>query len=798
MFKNYFRTAVRNLLHNQTYSLINIAGLSLGLVCAMLIMLYVKDEVSYDRFHKNVQQIYRIDRKTVRKDGSANYGSYTGYFPGPRFAAKIPEIQSYVRFQPIQMDVRMGADVQSQPVCLVDSSFFTVLSFPLLSGDPKKVLTQPDAVVITEEMAKKYYGKADALGKTLSINVNGKFIPYLVTGVAKNCPLNSSIKFDVLLPLTVSKEDESNNENWFNYFLTTLVVLAPHTNVHAVEAKMDRAFESDARQTINAIKAKYGIEDIGFSFAMEPLSAIHLGQMVSAQDEILAEKSNPVYSYILSAIAFFIFLIACINFVNLTVARSVKRAKEIGVRKVIGGTRKQLVVQFLSESFILSLIAFSVAIFIVISVLPLFNQLSNKALSFSYLLDARLVAGYILLFLLTGLLAGFYPAIVLSSYHPVQTLYSRFQLAGKSYLQKSLVVFQFALASFLIIATMTIFLQLNYLTSQSLGYDDHDLVTVNKGGLDHKEGAFFKSALLKDPDILGVALKNTDFSNNTVQVNGNQGINVVIENVDYSYLLLLKVPIVSGRNFSPDYPADSSQSVLVNEAFAKEAGWSQALGKRVSSLEDGRTYIVAGLVKDYHYKDLTEKIGPQIFFLKPKASYGTVYIKVKRGTETKSLRFISARFKELFPLGAFSYAFKEEQNAASYQKEARWKQILLSSAVLTILISCMGLFGLSVLAAEKRTKEIGIRKVLGASITNVVSILSTDFLRLVLLSLVISMPLAWMVLARWLQNYPYRIKLDWWIFTSSGILVIFIASFTISFQSFKAAAANPVKSLRSE
>jgi len=798
MFKNYFKTAFRNLLHNKIYSFINIAGLSLGLACAILITLYVNDEVSYDRFHKNVSQIYRVDKQQTKEDGSVHTGSYTGYFPGPRFAARIPEIQSFVRFEPSYVDIKIGSDIQSQSISLVDANFFSVFDFPLLSGNAATVLKQPNSVVITEEVAKKYFGNSNAVGKTISIKNEGAFMPYIVTGVAKNCPQNSSIKFQVVLPLKVSVADESRNDNWFNSFLTTFVVLAPHANVKAVNEKMSKVFEADASEAINEIKIKYGIKDIGTSYALEPLTAIHLGNLVPDEDEILSDKSSPTFSYILSAIAIFILLIACINFVNLTVARSVKRAKEIGIRKVVGGTRKQLMIQFISESFILCFIAFSFAIVIVIAILPLFNQLSNKELSLSYLLNKKLIIEYVLLFMTTGVLAGFYPAAVLSNYNPVKTLYSRFSLAGKNYLQKSLVVFQFTLASFLIIGTLAIFLQFNYLTSQSLGYDDSNLITVGKSGLTHKEAALFKQLLIKNSDIISVAAKNRDFSNNTVKVSEGKSVNVVVETTDASYLPLLKVPIVTGRNFSPDYPSDSTQSVLVNEAFVREAGWKQSLNQRVTSFEDGRTYTVAGVIKDYHYKPLTEKITPQIFTMNPNNNYGTVYIKIKPGTETSSLQYITKTFKNLFPLNPFVFNFKQEQNEKSYAAEAKWKQIILFSAILTIFISCIGLFGLSVLSAEKRTKEIGIRKVLGASVSSIVSILSTDFLKLIFIALMISIPLAWMATNMWLQHYPYRITINWWLFASSGLLVILIALITISFQAIKAAIANPVESLRTE
>ena len=798
MFKNYFKTAWRNLARNKIYSLINIAGLSLGLACAMLIMLYVKDEVSYDRFHKNVSEIYRLDKQSTKDNGDFHYNSYTGYFPGPRFAAKIPEIQSFVRFQPSHTNIKTDKDVQSQDICFVDANFFSVFTFPLIKGSATTALSQPNSIVLTQDMAKKYFGNEDAMGKTLLVHNGNKFESFIVTGVAKNCPQNSSIKFGVLLPMKVSAEDESNNSNWFNSFLSTFIVLAPNANIKSVQNKMDKVFAADASESINEMKNKYGINNIGISYVLEPLSSIHLGKEVQAQDEVLSDKGSSTYSYILSAIAIFILLIACINFVNITVARSVKRAREIGVRKVIGGTRKQLMKQFLSESFILCAIAFSFAIVIVTTVLPLFNQLSNKALSISYLFNAKLIVAYITLFVITSLLAGFYPAAVLSNYNPVQTLYSRFNLAGKNYLQKILVIFQFALASFLIIGTLAIFLQFNYLTTQSLGYDDSNLITVGKYPLTQNEATLFKQVLTKNPDIVDAAPKSAGFNNNTVNLSGNKQINVVIETIDASYLPLLKIPIANGRNFSPDFPSDSTHTILVNEAFVKQAGWKQPLNQQVTSFENNKTYTVAGVVKDYHFKPLTEQITPQIFTMNPDNNYGMMYVKIKPGTETSSLQYITKTFKDLFPLSPFVYNFKQEQNEQSYAAEAKWKQIILFSAILTIFISCIGLFGLSVLSAEKRTKEIGVRKVLGASVSSIVSILSTDFLKLIFISLIISIPLAWISANKWLQNYPYRITLSWWLFASAGLLVILIALFTISFQSIKAAIANPVKSLRTE
>ena len=485
MFKNYFKIALRNLTRNKIYSFINIAGLSLGLACAMLIILYVKDEVSYDRFHAGVNQIYRVTSQSFnKKENKLNHNSNTGYLQGPRFTAHIPELLSFVRIQSGGADIKKGTDVSSHDMLKADSNFFSMFSFPLIEGNPRTCLKEPHTVVLSEDEAKKQFGTIHAVGKTLLIKGDSGFTPCAVTGVSKKCPQNSSIKFDILVPIDEKPEDALNSENWFNIFLNTFVVLSPHASVQKVEKKMQKFYDEDTKAALAAMRAKYGsmVDDWKADYKLQPLLDMHLNKDLPA-DNGLSDNSNPVYSYILSGIAIFILLIASINFVNLTIARSVKRAKEIGIRKVVGGERRQLITQFLGESFILCVFAFSLAIVVVLLILPVFNELSNKALALSYLFDIKLVAGYILLFLLTGFLAGFYPALVLSGYNPVETLYSRFKLSGKNYLQKSLVVLQFSLASFLIIATLTIYAQFNYLTTEKLGYDDSNLIDVGLWGM---------------------------------------------------------------------------------------------------------------------------------------------------------------------------------------------------------------------------------------------------------------------------------------------------------------------------
>lgn len=800
MFRSYFLTAIRNLKRNMLFSGINLSGLTLGLACVMLILLFIKDELSYDRFHSGVQQIYRVTTVNHNgKTGQTNKDGNSGYLQGPKFSQNVPGIQRFVRLQSGGEDIKTGSEIYSQSLLRVDSSFFEVFSFPLLSGDPKSCLLKPRSVVLSEKVAIKQFGNLDVVGKTVLVKEDNGFVPYEVTAVAKNCPQNSSIKFEMLMPFQMSKEEAGNQENWFNFFLNTFVVLDPSASQKTVEAGMQRFYDIDSREPMRLLKERFG-EEFHFKteYKLQPFSDIHLNRDLPAQNG-LSDASNPTYSYILSGIAVFILLIACINFINLTLARSVKRAREIGIRKVVGGMRRQLIFQFLSESFLLCLISFLLAILLVELTLPVFNQLANKALSLSYLLDAWLITGYFLLFLITGFLAGFYPALVLSRLQPVQTLYNRFFLTGKNYLQKGLVIIQFGLASFLIIGTFIMFAQFNFLTHEKLGYDDTNLVIVEKNRLAGAEIERLRTELLANPVITMVAPKNQGNWGTTAKVNGDSSINFNYETVDHSFLPTLGIKLVQGRNFSPDFPSDSTQSVLVNEAFVKEAGWQKPLGQLVNFwYNENEKYKVIGVVKNYHFQSLSEKIGPQVFTMKPDNGYGTCYIKIRHGSETAALKHIEKTFRKLFPLHPYHYVFKNDENRNQYESEAKWKQIMLFSAAITIFISCIGLFGLSVLSAEKRTKEIGIRKVLGASVANITRTLSADFLVLIMVSLVIAMPCAWLASNHWLENYSYRISLSWEIFAFSGFLVIAIALITISFQSIKSAMANPVKSLRTE
>jgi ABC-type antimicrobial peptide transport system permease subunit len=801
MIRNYLKIAFRTLALHKVYSAINVIGLSIGLAAAMLIMLYAKDEVSYDRFHTNNPNIYRITYSTFTPAGvlEGKHGN-TGYLQGPRFTANVPEIESFVRYREHRNDIKQGTTVTSQAIFQTDPDFFSIFSFPLLSGNPKTALQDPRSVVLSEDMAMKYFGTTDALGKIVSMkdsyDENAKFEPYTVTGVARNNPQNSTIKFDVLSRLVVKQEEMDNNENWFNTNLNTFVLVRPDADIKATESKINRFYKADSKEAAEIAAKKYNFLDIR-KYALQPFTDMHLSKELQA-DNGLRDGSNPMFSYILSGIAIFILLIACINFVNLTVARSLKRAKEIGVRKVVGGGRFQLIFQFLGESFVLCFASFVCAILLVIAVLPTFNQLANKALAISYLFDYKLVTGYILLFMTTGLLAGFYPAMVLSSYSPVQTLYNRFNLSGKNYLQKSLVVLQFAIASFLIVATITIQSQFNYLTNKSLGYEDKDVISIDKTNLTRAEYQVLKTELLKNPNILDVAPKNGGRWGTRAKVKGDKEIDFTYETVDASYLPLLKVPVVNGRNFAPDHPTDSTNAVLVNEAFVKKSGLKNPVGEMLDFWYRNEKYLIVGVVKDHHYAALNEEIGPQVFTMKPGNPYGKALIKIKPNSETASIHHIEKTFKKLFPIQPYEYKFLTEENRKNYESEAKWKQIMLFGAVLTIFISCIGLFGVATLSAERRRKEVGIRKVLGASVASIMGLLSSDFLKLVVVSFIISFPIALYAIGKWLENYPYRIEISAWTFLISALLAIMVAFLTVSFQSVRTALMNPVKSLRSE
>jgi putative ABC transport system permease protein len=789
MLLHYLKIMYRNLWKSKLYSTINIAGLALGLTCCMLIVLYNKDEKSYDQFHKNKNQLHRVvattsNDKETQKLGISNSPA------GPAFKEELPEVKAFVRVENDYAVVKNGNEVFGQDIVNADSNFFSVFSFPLIAGNAATVLKDPNSLVITDEMALKYFGTTDAIGKVLEFKNRDKFEPRTVTGIAKRSPQNSSIKFDMLRPFT------DGSTEWIGFYLSTYILLDEKANADAVAAKFDNIFLARAKDELKMAREKFDFKD-KVHFGLQPFTAIHLD---TEYDQVnIKDGSKPIYSYILSGIAIFILLIACINFINLKLAHSLQRAKEIGVRKVIGSQRRQLIKQFLGESFLLSLIAFVMAVALTLLVLPVFNELSNKRLSFSTLLDTKLLIAYILLFLITGFVAGFYPALVLSGFNPLQTIYNRQKFTGKNYLTKSLVVFQFALATFLIITTVMVYAQFNFITHKDLGYNDSNTVLLDLGrGANQQKIAVLKNELAKDPAVKMVAASDGNGNITIGKVDGKE-MDFAYKRMDENYLTALQIPIVNGRNFSESFPGDSMSSVVINETFAKQAGWDDPIGKQVDFFWDNnRKVTVVGVVKDYHFESLQSKIMPLLFVADPHFKLGQLVVKLNPANIAPAMTTIAETYKKIFPLQPYKYTFMDAKNKDSYKAEAKWKEIITYASVLSIFICCIGLFGLSILSTEKQTKEIGIRKVLGASVQSVVTLLSANFVKLVLIAFIISAPFAWYVNNQWLQNFPYRVAISWQVFIIAGLCMVFLASFTISYQSIKAALMNPIKSLKSE
>lgn len=800
MIKNYFKTAFRNLWRNKTFSVIKILGLAIGLAVCMLIFLYTKDEFSYDQFQENKAQLYRIVQTwQFGKDPAQTIGITNGIM-GESFAKEIPEVQQYVRVNGSAVTVKKNNEVFTENPLFVDDNYLSVFTFPLLDGSKRTALQDPHSVVLTKDMAKKYFGTADVTGKVIQLKLDTAFENFTITAVAENSPQNSTLRADMLLPYKFFEKYNSNT-GWIGGSLNTFLLLSENADVKAVEGKMQTLFDKNTKEQLAKAQQEQGVA-MKIKLGLQPLTSIHLSTR-AGPDNGMSDGSKPAYSYILTSIAVFILIIACINFINLAVAQSLKRSKEIGIRKVVGSTRKQLVKQFLIESFVVSLIAFGLAIVMTVLILPFFNELANKKLSLAYLSDGYLYAGYLLLLLFTSFISGFYPSLILSAFQPIKVLYNKQKVLGRNYLTKGLIVLQFTLAIFLIIGTIAINSQLNFLLHADLGYDTKNLVRMDIPINNSSDGlpAMFKNELLNKSGILNVAARNRGRNISGAKVDGKQII-VEYNKVDNQYLPTLKIPIIAGRNFSPDYPSDSTNAVIVNESFVKEAGWKlgNAVGKTFGFGEshDNRTVTVVGVVKDYHFLSLREKITSEVFSMEPSFNFGQIWVKIKPGDIPQTLSLLQSAFRKLLPYYPYSYQFMDDIKAKDYEAETKWKQIISIASGLFIFISCIGLLGLVMLSIEQRTKEIGIRKVLGAAVSRIMMLVSKEFIVLISIAFVISIPAGYYCVYKWLENFAYRIHVGWWVFGLAGVLVITIALVTISFQTVKAAIANPVKSLRTE
>lgn len=792
MLTNNLKIAWRNIIKNPLYAFINISGLALGISLCMLITLFIKDELSFDQFFSKKNDIYRIVVEEKTPEGEIRKFGQTGIVHGPAFKNQVTSIRNMVRLQEEHYPIKHENEIVVQQAFLVDSSYFEMFDATFIDGSPYKVLNDPQSIVISKRVAEKYFNSTNVVGKSLNIKFEGEFQDFIVSGVINNPPLNSSMGAEMLIPIHKS----SNKDNmWINFYINTFVEIPQGVNIANVEKQFATIYASDAKEQIAQAAKEWNFKNI-LTFKLQPFLDIHLSRDFKAVNGI-KESGNILFSYFLSGIALFILIIACINFINLAIARSIQRSKEVGVKKAIGSTRGQLISQFLSESFLLNAFAFLVGAILTYAFLPVFNNLSDKQLAFSYLFDAKLVFIFISIFILTGLLAGFYPALVLSGFKPVETLYGRFQMGGKNILQKSLIVFQFALASFFIIFAIVQYRQADMFLTKDLGYDDKNLVEIKSDGLSVSKVDVLEQELKSNQNVLSVAPMNPCCWMTGVTTPDGKEVAPYMKITNHKFTETMGIKVKQGRFFSPEFPGDSTLSALVNESFVKAANMKDPIGKTIKVM-NREPYQIVGVVQDYHHTSLYEKVPPQVFLTNPNHGFGSLLIRTSGNEISKTLEHIKNVFKSHFPAQPYKYEFVSESNAKQYEKEIKMKHMILSSALIIIFISCIGMFGLAAFTAQKRTKEIGIRKVMGANTSSIINIMSIPFLKLVIIAFIISVPLAHFAINSILQNLPYRVDVSVDTFIWTLISLIVLSLITTIYQAVKMVWLDPSKSLRTE
>ncbi len=795
MMKNYFKIAFRSLWRHKTFSLINIMGLAVGMTACFLIFLYVRFETSYDNFHSKADRIYRVvaDIKTPSETDD-KMGITTS--PIAIFMKKdFPEVEDAVRLGTDELLFQKGnVKFQEKKSVLADSTLFNVFDFPLVYGDKNTALREPMSIVLSQSAAKKYFGITNPLGE--HVQLTGAAINATVTGIMKDIPENSQIRADMFVSLSSSKQMygfPTTDSEWTNHNYYTYLLLKPHTDAKALESKFPAFMELHHGEEAKKLQ----MQDY---LSLEPLRDVYLK---SKRSGFVTGNINNVR--IFSVVAIFILLIACINFINLTTARSAERAKEVGIRKVAGALRFQLARQFIIESVVICLVAFLISLFLCSLLLPLFNQLAGKEISTGIVDHPLYIVCLFLLAVAIGVIAGFYPSLVLSSFKPVSVLKGRFATGKKGLLlRKSLVVFQFTISIVLIVGTIVVYTQLHYMHNQDLGFNKDQMIIINTNYDKNKN--IFKESLSTIPGVISTSYSssipgggNTSaYSEMQNKAGDIQKTNLDLYFVDFDYINQYQLKIVAGRGFYRDYKTDSTQAMVVNESAARSLGYTspkEAVGRNFDQW--GRKGKIIGVLKDFHYKSLQQTIQPLAMRYEPWA-FPLISIKVSSANLPSTLKAIENKWNQVIPNRPFDYNFLDDFFDKQYRAEERFGNLFTNFAVLAIFISCLGLLGLASYSTIQRTKEIGVRKVLGASVSNIVNLLSMEFVKLVLIAFVIAAPIGWFGMNKWLQGFAYRTHLNWRVFALAGIVAVAIAFFTISFQAIKAAVANPVKSLRTE
>ncbi len=810
MIRNYFKIAWRNLLKNKGFTIINITGLSLGIGCFIMITMFVTDELSYDRYHKKANRIYRIN-SDLKFGGTEMNMAVTSDPMGAALKNDYPEVEEFVRFYATQGSklIKKGSEfINEIAVTHADSTLFNVFTLPVVVGDTRTALNEPNTVVITRTAAKRYFGAPNkALGQMLETDDNDRTL-YKVTAVIEDIPKNSHFNFDFFFSMeNVSYEFG----NYLSHNFHTYIVLKEKTDYKVFNANFKEIINKyvipQASKFIQVDNlAQFEASGNKLEYSLLPLTDIHLH---SSRVVELSANGNIQYVYIFSATALFILLIACINFMNLTTARSSSRAKEVGIRKVLGTEKRSLIYQFLTESTLISVLALFIALVFVWLSLEWFNDLSGKDLLIHSLVSPQFLIFIIALPVLVGLLAGIYPAFFLSSFRPITVLKGKVSSGQKKNLLRNfLVVFQFATSIILIVGTIVIYKQLDHIQNTSLGFNKDRVLIVENSGLPLETRQYLKNEIEQLIDVKSASFagylpvasssrSDNTFSTEAVMTESN-GFNMQYWNIDYDYMETLGMEIIDGRNFLQTFGTDST-AIILNETAVRLAGFENPIGKKIFTIDKDNnqiTHTIIGVVKNFNYESLRQNVGALSFKL-GNNSWATAFR--FNTTEVGNLvDIIQEKYKTAASGMPFKYEFLDQSFDNMYRQERRIGKVALVFAILAIIIACLGLFGLATYIAEQRTKEIGVRKVLGASVSNIVRMLSTDFIKLVLIAFIIATPIAWWFMKTWLQDFAFRIDLNWWTFVLTGVLALLIALITLSFQAIKAAIANPVDSLRTE
>lgn len=792
MLKNYLKIAARNLLKNKLYSGINIFGLSIGLTCCLAIGLYIYDEISYDRFHPGGANIYRV----IEHQEILGKGYDLAVTPGklgPSLLNDFSQVKQACRLGKSSGILQHGKAVaESNDMYVADHSFFTLFNFPLVLGDTGKILLDPGEIVITEKLANRFFGKnwqySNVLGQPIQLDDKKTFV---LAGIAKDPPTNSHIQFDVLLSFEYEIQTNPRKLEWGNNNYHTYLLLNPDADASAFSRELDKyilrfAPKSKVRLSLQPLHSIYLYSDFAFLTSW-------------------GKTSNILYTRIFLAVGVIVLLIAAFNFINLSTARAIQRAREVGVRKVIGAFRLQIIIQFLCESLLMTLLSVGISLLLLLLFLPVLNNISGKSLSIPFG-SPLFIISIIAFTIVIGIAAGIYPAFYLSRFRPVKVLKGIFNAGSGQLFRHTLVVSQFTLSIILIIGAMVIYRQLDFLQNKELGFDKSQLIYLSMKNVSRAKIALLKHDLQQQPGIAGV----TTSSSNLIDVNNSTyGIswegqptddNFVMSmmNIDPDFIPTTGMQLLAGRNYRTGITTDTNTTFLVNETAVRRMGWTpeQALGKQFRLWNYKGTII--GVVKDFHFRPLTETIDPILFYYAPKDLMSGLLVKTKPNQTPEAIASLGQFYKKYEPRTAMQYEFVDQGLENQYRNEQKTGQIVLYFSILAIVVSCLGLFGLSIYTIGQRIKEIGIRKVLGASVSSIVALLSKDFLKLVLIAILIASPIAWYAMHWWLEDFAYKIYIGWWIFLFSGSLVIIIALLTISFQSMRAALMNPVKSLRTE